>query len=214
MTQPFTLQRLTAQPVLALCSILMTIPVTAAAQAAAVTTAAPASNLAAAPVTITEKSFRCLTDMAPVRGFYVDNLAGNLQGTLAVARSSTGGSYPAGSVVQLFPNEVMVKRENGFNPATRDWEFFELDVSDKGSTIRTRGFVDVKNRFGGNCFACHVQAKPEWDMICESAHGCAALPVSTSTIRAMQATDPRCHSSSASWGQRFTAWLIRALTPL
>ena len=45
----------------------------------------------------------------------------------------------------------MVKRDKGFNPATHDWEFFELDVSKDGTQIGKRGFADVVNRFGGNC---------------------------------------------------------------
>ena len=149
--------------------------------------------------------------MTPVRGFFVDNLAGNLEGTLAVAKSPTGGVYPPGSVVQLFPNEVMVKRETGFNPVTHDWEFFELDVDKNGSTIRKRGFADIKNRFGGNCFACHIQARPEWDLICEQDHGCQKLPVSRSLITAMQKTDPRCKVHHATLGERFTNWLVRVL---
>ena len=32
--------------------------------------------------------------------------------------------------------------------------------------LRRRGFADVINRFGGNCFGCHVAARPEWDSIC------------------------------------------------
>jgi hypothetical protein len=39
----------------------------------------------------------------------------------------------------------MVKRDKGFNAATRDWEFFELDVSKDGTQIRKRGFADVVN---------------------------------------------------------------------
>lgn len=137
-------------------------------------------------------TFGCIRDMTPVRGFYVDNLDGNLDGTLAVANSSTGGVYPPGSLVQLVPTEVMVKREPGFNAATRDWEFFELDVSAEGSSIRARGFAEVVNRFGGNCFACHVQARPEWDMICEQDHGCDPIPLTPVMIKAIQKTDPRC----------------------
>jgi uncharacterized linocin/CFP29 family protein len=61
----------------------------------------------------------------------------------------------------------MVKRKEGVSPVTQDWEFIELEVSDdEGSKIRTRGFVDVVNRFGGNCFACHVKANPGRDMVC------------------------------------------------
>lgn len=176
---------------------------------------APAAPAAApAPITITADSFRCIRDMTPVRGFFVDNLAGNLEGTLAVANSPTGGVYPPGSVVQLFPNEVMVKRETGFNPVTRDWEFFELDVSKEGSTIRKRGFADVKNRFGGNCFACHVQAKPEWDMICEKEHGCEKLPISDFAVKSLQNADPRCDNKDTPFSQKFTDWMIRVLTPL
>lgn len=169
---------------------------------------------AADAITITEKSFKCIREMTPVRGFFVDNLAGNLEGTLAVANSPTGGVYPPGSVVQLFPNEVMVKREKDFNPVTKDWEFFELDVDKKGSTIRKRGFADVVNRFGGNCFACHVQAKPEWDMICETGHGCESLPIAGFAIKSLQNADPRCDNRETPLHQRFTEWMIRAVTPL
>src|SRR5499433_110215 len=97
-------------------------------------------------------SFRCITKMTPVRQFYVDNLRGNLDATLATANSPTGAVYPPGSVIQLIPTEAMVKHDKGFNAATHDWEFFELDVSKDGTQIRKRGFVDVVNRFGGNCF--------------------------------------------------------------
>src|SRR5271155_1560917 len=75
-------------------------------------------------VPITEKSFKCTTDMTHVRHFYVDNLNGNLKETVRVASSDKGEPYPAGSVLQLVPAEVMVKREKGFNPTTKDWEFF------------------------------------------------------------------------------------------
>jgi hypothetical protein len=141
---------------------------------------------------ITEKSFRCITEMTHVRHFYVDNLAGDLKGTVRVANSATGAAYPVGSVLQLVPTEVMVKRENGFNAATHDWEFFELDVSPDGSKIRTRGFVKVNNRFGGNCFTCHVKARPEWDLVCDNSHGCDPIPITRAMSGALQRTDPRC----------------------
>jgi len=141
---------------------------------------------------IDTSSFRCITSMTPVRQFYVDNLRGDLQGTLAAANSPTGAVYPPGSVIQLVPGEAMVKRDKGFNAATRDWEFFELDVSKDGTQIRKRGFADVVNRFGGNCFACHVAARPEWDLVCEADHGCAPIPITRAMIGALQRTDPRC----------------------
>jgi len=139
-------------------------------------------------------SFRCITSMTPVRQFYVDNLRGDLAATVAAANSPTGAVYPPGSVIQLMPGEAMVKRDKGFNAATHDWEFFELDVSKDGTQIRKRGFADVVNRFGGNCFACHIAARPQWDLVCESDHGCAPIPVTRGMIGALQRTDPRCNN--------------------
>ncbi len=146
-------------------------------------------------VNIDRHSFDCIRDMTPVRGFYVDNLVGDLNGTLAVANAPDGGDYPAGSVVQLVPGEAMVKLSSGASSATRDWEFFELDVSSSGTGIRKRGFVDVVNRFGGNCFACHVQAKPQFDMICERDHGCDPIPLTRDVLLLLQNTDPRCDNN-------------------
>ena len=137
-------------------------------------------------------AFRCLAQMTPVRHFFVDNLLGDLDATIAVAESTDGGVYPPGSVVQLVPTEVMVKHRPGWNAATRDWEFFELDVSEAGSSIRNRGFVDVVNRFGGNCFGCHVKAEPRFDLICEQDHGCDTIPITREVIAGIQAADPRC----------------------
>ncbi|MAT84730.1 MAG: hypothetical protein CMD39_10630 [Gammaproteobacteria bacterium] len=141
--------------------------------------------------------FGCISEMTPVRGFYVGNLLGDLDATLAVARSEDGGTYPPGSVVQLVPTEAMVKHPEGYNAATRDWEFFELDPSPEGSAIRVRGFADVVTRFGGNCFACHVKAEPKWDMICETGHGCDPIPLTADMTRVLQKADPRCDTSKA-----------------
>ena len=156
--------------------------------------AAPASP---ASFPLSDKSFKCITQMTHVRHFYVDNLAGNLKGTVKVAEAATG-TYPVGSVLQLVPGEVMVKREKGFNAATRDWEFFELNVTPDGSTIRTRGIQDVNNRFGGNCFSCHVKARPEFDLVCDVNHGCDPIPITRAMSAALQHTDPRCKNPPVS----------------
>ncbi len=145
-------------------------------------------------VVVDQSSFDCLTAMTAVRGFFVDNLLGNLDATVAAAGSADGAVYPAGSVVQLVPTEAMVKLPAGSSPATNDWEFFELQVSEEGSTIAVRGFVDVVNRFGGNCFGCHVKAEPKWDLICETGHGCGPLPITRDVIAAIQQADPRCRA--------------------
>ena len=146
---------------------------------------------------IDAKSFRCIRKMTPVRQFYVDNLLGNLDATLAAANSSTGAVYPAGSVVQLIPGEAMVKRDKGFNAETHDWEFFNLDASKDGTHIRQRGTVDVANTLG-TCFACHAEAEPRWDLVCETDHGCAPLNVTRAMIGALQRTDPRCDNPPVS----------------
>ena len=145
-------------------------------------------------VTVDDSSFKCITDMTKVKHFYVDNLLGNVAGTVAVANAGTG-DYPAGSVVQVMPNEVMVKHEKGFSPATRDWEFFWIDLDKNGAKIFTRGFAEVNNRLNLNCFACHVKARPEHDFICETDHGCDPIPVTKAMFGALQRTDPRCPGS-------------------
>ena len=144
-------------------------------------------------LTIDENAFKCLRQMTAVRHFYVDNLLGELDATIAVAESTEGAIYPPGSVVQLIPTEVMVKHRPGFNAVTRDWEFFELDVSADGSSIRNRGFTDVVNQFDGNCFGCHIKAEPKFDFICEQDHGCDSIPITREVIAGMQAEDPRCN---------------------
>ena len=141
---------------------------------------------------IEANSFQCIRKMTPVRQFYLDNLQGNLDATLAAANSTTGAVYPPGSLLQLIPGEAMVKHDRGFNAETHDWEFFELDASKDGTKIRKRGFADVVNRFGGNCFGCHRAARPQWDFVCETDHGCAPLAVTHAMTRALQRTDPRC----------------------
>ncbi|MCV6546654.1 MAG: hypothetical protein OIF56_05120 [Cohaesibacter sp.] len=155
----------------------------------------PASIGSTEELTITPDTFSCISELTPVRGFFIGNLKGNLDATLAVAKSETGGKYPEGSIIQLIPTEAMVKREAGFNTKTNDWEFFELTVSKQGTEIHRRGFEDVVNRFGGNCFECHERAEEQWDMVCEMEHGCDPISVSRAMSRALQKTDPRCAST-------------------
>ena len=147
-------------------------------------------------IPVSDETFKCLTEMTPARGFFVANLLGNLDDTLTIANSPAGGRYPPGTMIQLVPTEVMIKHKEGWNPVTKDWEFFELEVSESGSKIKVRGVNEVVNRFGGNCFGCHVAARPEWDLICEKGHGCAPLPITTERIVATQKADPRCKKSA------------------
>jgi mono/diheme cytochrome c family protein len=135
--------------------------------------------------------FQNLHTMTKVRGFYIDNRLGHLDEALAVANSPRGGKYPVGTIIQLVPQEAMVKREQGFSPPTRDWEFFFLSVSPAGTEIQTRGAADVVNRFGGNCASCHQGAEARFDGVCEKDHGCAPLPIGDDVFHAIQESDPR-----------------------
>jgi hypothetical protein len=135
--------------------------------------------------------FRNLHTMTKVRNFYVDNRLGHLDQALAVANSPNGGRYPVGTIIQLVPQEAMVKRQRGFSPATRDWEFFFLSVTPMGTTIEKRGTADVVNRFGGNCASCHQGAAARFDGVCEENHGCAPLPIGPDVFHAIQESDPR-----------------------
>jgi hypothetical protein len=134
-----------------------------------------------------------LDEMTPVRSFFIDNPLGYLDEALEVANNPDGGVYPVGTVIQLIPQEAMVKRAPGFDPDTNDWEFFELEVDAAGSSIRVRGGSDVVNQFGASCAACHSQAEPQFDFVCEKDNGCDPLPevFSDDVIRSVQEADPR-----------------------
>lgn len=169
---------------------------------------------AATTVDVTDASFRCMRQMAQVRHFYVDNLLGNVMDTVKVANAPKGAVYPAGSVVQLVPTEAMVKREAGFSPATGDWEFFELEVSEQGTRIGKRGFADVNNRFGKNCFSCHAPAREHFDFVCESDHGCEPIPIDHQMTGALQRSDPRCGPAVPQAGDTLALLKLRAMVAL
>ena len=140
---------------------------------------------------VSESAFKCLSALAASGRFFVDNILGNLDATLAVANSSSGGNYPPGSLLTLVPGEAMIKHQPGWNPATNDWEFFLLDLSAKGASIAARGGAEVASP-SGSCFGCHQLARPEWDLLCGVDHGCAPIAFNLEQIRAAQALDPRC----------------------
>jgi hypothetical protein len=142
------------------------------------------------------EDFVNLQDMTPVRGFFIDNRLGHLDEALAVADDPEGGGeYPVGTIIQLIPQEAMVKRAEGFDAGSNDWEFFSLEVSASGTRILSRGGTEVVNQFGGSCVDCHSAARPEFDFVCEHDHGCAPLPIGDDVIRAVQDADPRPRAS-------------------
>jgi hypothetical protein len=135
-------------------------------------------------------------DMTPVRGFFIDNRLGHLDEAIDVANDPEGGKYPVGTIIQLVPQEAMVKRAPGFDADSNDWEFFFLDVTPQGTEIATRGGAEVVNRFGGSCASCHSAAEPQFDFVCEDTHGCEPLPIGDDVIRSVQEADPRPRRSS------------------
>ena len=74
-----------------------TIVLSALVSLLAATSARAADEGAERAVKIDDHTFKCITQMTPVRHFYVDNLSGNLQATVAVAEKGRG-DYPEGSV--------------------------------------------------------------------------------------------------------------------
>lgn len=140
------------------------------------------------------EDFPCLRDAGwDVVGksrFY--NFFGHRDEMLAVAKGEKAGPYPVGTVVQEFPTEAMVKRGQGFSPETGDWEFFVFDNSTGKTIVTQRGTTEVSNP-AGTCASCHGKAKPEFDFVCSTGHGCADLPFFIEWMRESSINnDPRC----------------------
>jgi hypothetical protein len=157
--------------------------------------AAPAATTATESVDFVAESpdFDCILGWTKVREFYIKNQSGKMSDALAVANSANGGKYPVGTIIQLIPQEAMVKRKAGFSAETMDWEFFSLNPAPGGTIILSRGTTDVLNQFNLNCLDCHKKADPKFDMLCETTHGCDPLPINAATIQTIQQGDPRCH---------------------
>ncbi|MGQ0824283.1 MAG: hypothetical protein ACT4OX_04475 [Actinomycetota bacterium] len=135
--------------------------------------------------------FPNINTLTKVGNHFVGNMLGHLDEALAVANSPDGGTYPVGTLIQLVPQEAMVKRAEGWSPGTGDWEFFSLDATPEGTTILTRGKTPVLNRFDMDCAACHGQAEAQWDFVCDEGHGCDPLGLDQAMIAGLQQADPR-----------------------
>ncbi len=159
--------------------------------AAPVVTSTTTTSAQAEDANLTAADFHNVNTMTRVGRHFITNVRGHVAAAIAVAKSKTGGSYPVGTIIQLVPQEAMVKRRAGFSAATHDWEFFSLDVSASGTRILSRGGDKVVNRFGGSCASCHGAAKPAFDGVCSTDHGCEPLPVGPAFFAALQKADPR-----------------------
>jgi hypothetical protein len=166
-------------------------PVPSTSPATSPSTVAPPTTVVVPDAVLSAADFANINKLTRVGDHFVGNVRGQLAEALAVARSPKGGTYPVGTIIQLIPTEAMVKRAKGFSPATRDWEFFSLDVSASGTKILSRGGAKVLNRFGGSCASCHSAAQPQFDFVCGTTHGCAPLPIGPAVIASLQQSDPR-----------------------
>ncbi len=151
---------------------------------------------------MTPQDFACILDWSqipeppPGVSYYFTNLKGFLPEATQVAGSPTGGVFPPGTIIQILPDEAMVKRAPGWSPGSGDWEFFRLQVSAGGTQIIERG-VNIKNPIHpAPCITCHAQALPQWDFTCGDSgqHGCDPLPpfITDELILSLQEGDPRC----------------------
>lgn len=140
--------------------------------------------------TVTDEDFACLTEWEGVRGFYMSNLLGNTAEAVRIAEGGFAEPAPVGTVVQLIPQEAMVKLPAGTSPSTNDWEYFLLQNNAGGSSITERGFEDIAN-VAGTCNSCHVGAA-ERDFICEDTLLCAAAALPRAIVDQLVESDPRC----------------------
>lgn len=155
-------------------------------------TAAPAPD-GAAPVAFRSaepEDFRCVSEMSAVRGFFVDNYLGDVEGTLAAAEDPGARPFPPGSIVQLIPLEAMVRLPDGTSPETGDWEYVMLDTLSGQSEITSRGFGEVEN-LAGSCNSCHAGASSR-NFICEQSGLCEAAALPRSIVDRLVEEDARC----------------------
>ena len=143
-------------------------------------------------VTVSEKSFSCISEGTKIRNTYIKHAdPEKLKEAVRIFKNSVPDKeYPVGTFLQLLPDEAMVKHPRQKFPDTNGWEFFHLDLSKQGTKIRTRG-DKVVNFQGVLCMSCH-QPAAKFDFVCEKGHGCAPVPLDDPKIAELQAADPRC----------------------
>lgn len=155
--------------------------------------ASPLPSASAQDVGISEQGFGCILDWPKVRNTrfkHTDSV--KLKEAMRIFRDSVPDKeYPIGTILQLIPNEAMVKHPREKFPRTNGWEFFALDVSETGTKIRDRGENVVNLSQGATCLSCH-QPAARFDFVCEKGHGCAPIPFDDQKIGELQRSDPRC----------------------
>ena len=127
-----------------------------------------------------------------VGNHYVGNLLGHLDAALAVANSPDGGVYPVGTIIQLVPQEAMVKRARGMERGQpRLGVLLARHVADghqDPDPRRDPGAQSLRPRLP-------VVSRPgrarNGTSVCEKDHGCDPIPLTDQLILALQQGDPR-----------------------
>ncbi len=155
------------------------------------------TSVATAPVMAAESSaemFSCMHEGTKVSKTYVRHAdPAKLAEAVAIFEGNVEGKpYPVGTVLQMVPNEAMVKHEVSAYPNSGGWEFLIFDVSAEETKITGRG--DSAANPLGTCLSCHTGAA-KFDYVCSKGHGCPPVPVTDEQIIAMQGQDPRCSAN-------------------
>ena len=142
-----------------------------------------------------DPTFDCMREGVKIRNTYIRNADPvKLKKAVEIFDKATPGvDYPTGTVIQLVPNEAMIKRTSQEFPNSGGWEFFALTVAADGTKIAGRG--DQASNRGGTCLSCH-SAGAKFDYVCERTHGCAPVPLTDEIIAKLQAGDPRCAAAA------------------
>jgi hypothetical protein len=139
----------------------------------------------------TDPAFGCMTSGTKVRNTYISHSdPARLKEAVRIFENNVADvEYPEGTMLQLVPGEAMIKRSRSAFPNSSGWEFFLLDVTPQGSTVKMRG--DTAGNRGGTCLGCH-QRGVKFDFVCERTHGCAPVPLTDEQLARIQSNDPRC----------------------
>lgn len=151
------------------------------------------SGVSAQELTVSEHTFGCILDWPKVRNTrFMHGDPEKLKEAMRIFRDSVPDKeYPVGTILQLIPNEAMVKHPREKFPTTNGWEFFDLEVSESATKIRDRGEKVVNLSQGVTCLSCH-QPAARYDFVCEKGHGCAPIPFDDQKIAELQKADLRC----------------------
>jgi hypothetical protein len=151
------------------------------------------SSASAEDIAVTEENFGCILEWPKVRNTrFKHAVPEKLKEAMRIFRDSVPDKeYPVGTILQLTPDEAMVKHPRDKSPKTNGWEFFLLDISTGETTIKDRGAGVVNVSQGVTCLSCH-QPAARFDFVCEKGHGCAPIPFDDQKIAEIQKADPRC----------------------